>query len=983
MKKITAAAWILMSLYFFSDAQDVTFSGSSCGGSASGTWTVPCNVSAITIDVYGGGGGAGGGGGGSNGGFFNTRGGGGGGGGGYTTITINVTPGSSFSYTAGAGGCGGDGNDDGQDGDNGNGGGSSAFTGTDAGGTPVSLTANGGTRGTGGDGTEGSAGSGGAGGTASGGSTNTPGGNGNNGSGGNGGAGGAGAGPSGGTGGPPDNGNGSAYGGGGGGGEDSDGGNGAGGGILITYTVTTPPPTASITGSLSYCTGGNTTLTASPGTSYAWTDAGGNNIGNTASVTVTQGTYTVVVTDAGGCTASASATVTEISTLPVNITGILNYCQGSNTTLTATGGTTYIWDDTSNSTTASITVTAGTYSVTATDANGCTGTASATVTESPLPAISISGTLSYCAGANTTLTASGGTTYLWDDPSNSTTASITVTQGTHTVTGTDANGCSATANATVTENPSPTVNITGTLSYCTGGSTDLTATGGAAYSWTTGETTATITVTQGTYTVTATDANGCTGTFSAIVTELSSLSVSITGTLTYCQGANTTLTATGGATYLWDDPAGSTTASITVTGGTYSVTGYDANGCSGTASETVTEFSSPAIAITGTLSYCAGGNTTLTATGGATYLWNDAANSTTPSITVTQGNYTVTGTDGNGCSATASASVTENALPVVVINGPLTYCTGGNTTLTASAGASYAWADAGGNSIGSSASVTVTEGTYFVTVTDNNGCANTDDATVTELSKPVADFSVNPDCAGQPIVFTNNSTPAGLNYAWDFGNGNTSTDANPSETFSQGGSYTITLVAMDGGCADTTAQTLQVSDKPVAGFNAAPLLVTKNEAVAFTNTSTGAAAYLWDFGDDATANDQNPSHIYADTGRYAVTLVATNATGCTDTIVNYVDVIGEVAVFVPNAFSPNDDAINDVLHVFGKEVSAILFKVYNRWGEVVFESKNLNDGWDGTYHGKLLAPDVYVYWLEVGFNDNTSKRLKGSVTLLR
>lgn len=964
MKKITVATWAFMLMYFFSGAQDVTFSGSSCGGPASGVWTVPCGVTSITVQLYGGGGGGGGRGGGSNGGFYNTRGGGGGGGGGYTTISLNVAPNSTFTYSAGAGGCGGGGGDDGDDGDDGGGGGSSSFSGTDAGGAAVNASAGGGGGGGGGDGRGGSAGSGGGGGSGSSG-TGSPG---IGGSGGNGGAGGAGAGP---------------YGAGGGGGG-SNGGHAAGGAILITYTAITPPPTASITGSLSYCTGGNTTLTASAGTSYAWTNAGGANIGNTASVTVTQGTYTVVVTDAGGCTASASATVTEVSVLPVNITGTLNYCQGANTTLTATGGTNYIWDDVAGSTTASITVTAGTYSVTATDANGCTGTASAIVTESPLPTISISGTLSYCTGANTTLTASGGTTYLWDDAAGSTSASITVTQGTYTVTGIDANGCSATDSETVTENPAPTVNITGTLSYCTGGNTDLTATGGAIYSWTTGETTATITVTQGTYTVTATDASGCTGTFSAIVTELTSLSVSINGTLTYCQGANTTLTATGGTTYLWDDPAGSTTASINVTAGTYSVTGYDANGCSGTDSETVTEFSAPSIAITGTLSYCAGGNTTLTATGGATYIWNDAASSTTPDITVAQGNYTVTGTDGNGCTATASAIVSENTLPVVVINGPLTYCTGGNTTLTASPGTSYAWADAGGNSIGSSASVTVTEGTYTVTVTDNNGCSNTDDATVTELPEPVADFSVNPDCAGQPIVFTNNSTPTGLNYAWDFGNGNSSTDPNPVETYSQGGSYTITLVAMDGGCTDTAVQMLQVPDKPVAGFTALPLQATQDEAVVFTNTSTGATAYLWDFGDDVTAIDQNPSHIYSDTGRYTVTLTATNATnGCSDTMVNSIDVIGEVAVFVPNAFSPNNDAINDVLHVFGKEVSGILFKVYNRWGEAVFESRNLNDGWDGTYRGKLLAPDVYVYWLEAEFTNKTSKRFKGSVTLLR
>jgi hypothetical protein len=142
-----------------------------------------------------------------------------------------------------------------------------------------------------------------------------------------------------------------------------------------------PTPTASISGTLSYCIGSNTTLTASGGVSYVWSDASASIIGSNPSVTVTQGSYAVIATDANGCTAAASATVTEISSLAVNISGALTYCPGGSTTITASGGANYIWNDVSNSTTAAITVTLGTYSVTASDLSGCTGTASTTVTE--------------------------------------------------------------------------------------------------------------------------------------------------------------------------------------------------------------------------------------------------------------------------------------------------------------------------------------------------------------------------------------------------------------------------------------------------------------------------------------------------------------------------------------------------------------------------------------------------------------------------
>lgn len=224
--------WYSFGLY----AQGVILPGpTSCDEPANtGTWIVPTGVTSITVEVYGAGGGGGGNGGGSNGGFFYTRAGGGGGAGGFSTITIDVTPGSSFAFSVGAGGCSGDPGGDFDDGDDGSNGQNSMFSGMDADGTFISLTANGGIGGTGGEGEEGSAGIGGLGGSASGGATNSTGGNGINGNEGNHGAGGSAFGPNGGNGGVNEGAEGESYGGGAAGGGDSFGGHGGNGGILIS-----------------------------------------------------------------------------------------------------------------------------------------------------------------------------------------------------------------------------------------------------------------------------------------------------------------------------------------------------------------------------------------------------------------------------------------------------------------------------------------------------------------------------------------------------------------------------------------------------------------------------------------------------------------------------------------------------------------------------------------------------------------------------
>jgi hypothetical protein len=234
--------------------------------------------------------------------------------------------------------------------------------------------------------------------------------------------------------------------------------------------------------------------------------------------------------------------------------------------------------------------TVGSYLITYTDTDSATATFNLTINALPTVVVNASaGTI--CNGESTILTASGASTYVWNDGNTDNPRTVSPTTTTlFTATGTDSNGCTSSGGTTITVNALPTVEITGTLTYCAGASTTLDAGSFVSYLWSNGETTQTISATAGNYTVTVTDSNGCSNTSAQVtVTELALPTVAISGTLSYCAGSNTTLTATAGlSSYLWS--SGETTQSITATAASYTVTGTDANGCSTTSSSvTVTE----------------------------------------------------------------------------------------------------------------------------------------------------------------------------------------------------------------------------------------------------------------------------------------------------------------------------------------------------------------------------------------------------------
>lgn len=407
-------------------------------------------------------------------------------------------------------------------------------------------------------------------------------------------------------------------------------------------------PTPFITGSTTICRGQSTTLTATGGVTYNWSN--GHNSPQTSVSPTSTLTYTVTVTDQYGCRANISATVT-VNVIPsISILGNRSFCQGSSTTLTATGGSYYTWSNGEN--TASISVNAvGTYSVTATNSLGCQNMETVQVTSMNLPSISISGRSNICQGSMDTLVAGGASQYVWSNGETGSTIHVMpTTTTTYTVTGYGYNGCLATASKVVYIDSKPDVQINGVTTICEGESTTLTAIGGTSYLWANGSTANHINVTQtGNYAVIATNAAGCSNSGSVAVTVNPTPRITLSGATTFCENNTSTIIANGGSSYHWSD--GSNHATLTViNSGTYAVTAFNNFGCSSDTSFIVTTLPIPSAEITGTFNLCEGDNGYLTVSENAQYLWNNGNTSQTINISPYETNtYSVTVTSENGC----------------------------------------------------------------------------------------------------------------------------------------------------------------------------------------------------------------------------------------------------------------------------------------------------------------------------------------------
>lgn len=585
-------------------------------------------------------------------------------------------------------------------------------------------------------------------------------------------------------------------------------------------TITQPAPLNALGNSTSSgCTNtGSASVTpsgGSPSYSYLWSTGGTNSsISN-----VGPGNYTCVVTDANGCTTTATVTVTLGTPITVTTNASSStICDNTTATLTASGATTYTWQP-GNLTGSSITInpsTTTTYTVIGVTGTNCADTTTQLITVNPAPGLTV-GSLptTICQGDSAIIGVSGAATYLWQ-PGNLTDSVLVVypnTTTTYTVIGTNTAGCSDTTTVTVTVTGPPNVTASAsTTTTCVGNPVTLTASGASTYTWNPGNLSgSSISVTpSSTTTYTVVGANGsCSDTTTITINVAPGPVVNITSSnASVCPGTSVQLTASGAVSYVWS--SGGTTATETVTPATsqtYTVTGTDANGCIGTATFSVTVFPAPQVNITGNNLVCTGNSTTLTATGATNYVWSNSSVSTSITVTpTTTTSYSVIGTDANGCVDTATVTVSTTAPPVANITGDTSICAGSSTILTATGGGTYSWNTGGTSSL---ETVSPTATTTYTVVVSNGACTDTATITVNVLTGPTAN-------AGSDVTISlgNSTTLSGTGggtYSWSPSTGlNNTIMANP--TASPTVTTTYTLVVTDAnGCTSIDSVTVFVT----------------------------------------------------------------------------------------------------------------------------------------------------------------------------
>ncbi|MES2772969.1 MAG: PKD domain-containing protein [Bacteroidota bacterium] len=285
-------------------------------------------------------------------------------------------------------------------------------------------------------------------------------------------------------------------------------------------------------------------------------------------------------------------------------------------------------------------------------------------------------------------------------------------------------------------------------------------------------------------------------------------------------------------------------------------------------------------------------------------------------------------------------------------------------------------------------------GTYNVKLVleDTNFCNAPDTFRLTIRISPnvKAVFSTPANgCVPYTAVF-NNTSLGGTDFVWDFGDGTTGTGMNPTHLYTQAGTYIIRLLATDTSTCnlvDSTQFTITLSNVPTAGFTYSPNPAEENMITTFTNTSVGAVRFRWYYGDGDSLytfrQDTTVRHQYNETRQYQPCIVAINQFGCPDTACQVLDNIVKPILDVPNAFTPNRDGSNDRAVVIGIGISRMVFRIYNRWGQLMFESNDRKIGWDGKFKGKDQPMDVYAYTLDAEFFDGKKIKKQGDITLLR
>ena len=819
------------------------------------------------------------------------------------------------------------------------------------------------------------------------------------------------------------------------------------GGCTATATVDISEPALlelTTTSSDALCYGdpsGTATAEVNGGTqpySYLWST------GNTTSVLASlgAGTFLLTVTDNNGCTAIEQVIISEPAEVRLNLTQAQNISCFSGSdgqiSVTSTGGidpVNYLWNTGTIGPDAN-SLPAGTYTVTITDANGCSSTLSQALTQ-PNELTGFATNIDVkCHGQNDGelhLDINGGSIPYnanWQGPGNFNSSGQDLTNlfaGNYMSTITDINGCTHVVSALVNEPDAilldlPAVTDTICFNASNGTATVLPAGGVAPYQylWSANNQnnqTATGLAAQQ-YTVTVTDANGCTKLGSTIVPQKAELNAFALPTLPNCHDGNDG-TATVNSVYYGITPANLSdftflwnttptqsgiTASQLSANQSYSVTLTDSDGCTATHSVVIGNPIAVEAGISGKDDVECHGEATgwaaAMATGGTapyTWFWNQGT-SVQDSVGqgLSAGLAQVTITDAHGCEDVVSVMIQEPTLLQGQITPVHVKCYGeftGSAIVNGSGGVSpysYSWGNGEqGNSIQDVAS-----GSYPVSITDKNGCVTTKIAQILQPDAPLDATldMIEPRCHGDQngqIIFHPMGGTAPYRYALD--NGPYSGSA--VRIGLSAGFYEATIMDINGCIAELPP--IEVTQKDPMDVDLGPdfhiILGQDTQLVAQVFNYNSSFNLVWSPQDSvwlSCMSCTNPSVYNLEYSEY-FEVTAIDSLGCRASDMVYIQVDKPRKVFVPTAFSPNGDFINDLLLVHGQKTSkALLFRVFDRWGEMVYEAKNFafndeNTGWDGTFRGQEMDPGVYIWILEVEYVDGATEVYKGNTTLIR
>jgi gliding motility-associated-like protein len=810
-------------------------------------------------------------------------------------------------------------------------------------------------------------------------------------------------------------------------------------GCTDTATVTvTQEPTITLANA-AYCLGGNTTLTpivAPAGGTFLWstTEVAPSIYVDTTVTSVFNVTYTL-----GTCSASTLNTVTVYPLPLATVTTIPSVCTAGNglaitNPSAGTPGYTYSWSAPGGIADTMSNLSPNNYQVTVTDTHQCTVTASGTV-GLQTPDIFVTevsqhnlkcfndATGDIYISTRDTARNSGAyiMTYAWSNASAGQNL-INVQAGPYSVTVTDQFGCTGTISETLTQPTQLAASTTFTnpqcFGYADGTATLAGPTGGSGsyhYAWSTTPVQNTPLATgllAGTYTVSLTDDSACLLTKNVTLTNPLQIAfappVLVEPSCFGFSNGSILVTPQNGFipyTYVWNtNPVQTTDSAIGLIAGTYSVTVTDVNSC--TATETI-PLGQPLLLTVSIapvnircFGYNDGSGTALPSGGTAPYFYVWSNQDTTQTISnLVIGTYGVTVTDNNACTTSSSTTLTQPTPVAEVLSAIRTSCVGaadGQVFDTASGGVgpfTYTL-DTNGTAVQPANTTGIftglTSGLYTVVATDHNGCPVSDTITVPHpLDNYYTDTAISTSCYGTQyqdgIIHLQGYTIPNGPFLYSIDGGQL--QYTPDFYHLPAGPHTIQ--AKDNFGCDTTF-TVVVGEPPPPSLQILPgdstiaPGATIQLGIAFSPYSADSIkGYLWSPGTGLSCIDCPAPVASPYTNQTVYTLVVTYNQGCVDTAFIHINTNGKPPVYIPNAFTPNGNGVNDVWYVFGTGIKDIKIMVFDRWGEKVFESDNQSLGWDGTYRGQAQSPGLFIYLVKIVYLDGHQEAKQGSLTLIR